>query len=154
MNNSELKDLIVEILKPEMLKHDWFLVDVKIGGDRVVVAVDGDGGFNIANCVSLSRLLESDLNARFPFAETYSLEVGSPGMDQPLKVFRQFKKHIGRKVNVVTNEGQTIYGILKAADENTLTIDELKTEKKKETIKETLEISFANIKSTTLVVTF
>ena len=34
----------------------------------------------------------------------FSLEVSSPGLDEPLKLLRQYKKNIGRDVEVVTND--------------------------------------------------
>jgi len=154
MNNSEVKKLTTDILELELQKQDWFLVDCVVSNGRVIVAVDADTGFTIANCVRLSRLLESELNKLFQFSEQYSLEVGSPGMGNPLKVFRQYKKFNGRKVTVVTTEGERIEGrMVEVADEG-IVIEKSKMEKKKEVITGQVEIPFTQIKTTTLVVTF
>jgi ribosome maturation factor RimP len=82
------------------------------------------------------------------------LEVSSPGMDNPLKVLRQYKRRLGREVIVVKTDGERVEGIMKAADENGITIEENLKSKKKivETI--TLEIPFTEIKSTKLKLNF
>ena len=90
----------------------------------------------------------------FPFSENYSLEVGSPGMGNPLKVFRQYKKFLNRKVIVVTNEGERHEGKMIEVSEARIVIEKSKTEKKKEVITGQIEIPFTQIKTTTLVVTF
>ncbi len=154
MNNSEVQKQIKTILEPELQKQDWFLVDCVVSNGRVIVAVDTDTGFTIENCVRLSRLLEAELNKSFPFSEHYSLEVGSPGMGNPLKVFRQYKKFKGRKVAVVTVEGDRMEGRMIEVSDTGIVIEKSKMDKKKEVITGQVEIPFTQIKTTTLVVTF
>ncbi|MEI9935533.1 MAG: hypothetical protein WDM71_11945 [Ferruginibacter sp.] len=43
----------------------------------------------------------------------FSLEVSSPGIEEPLKILRQYKKNIGRKIEVLLqdetkSEGQVV----------------------------------------------
>ncbi len=154
MNNSELQNKITAILEPELQQHDWFLVECKVQNGRVQVAVDADNGFTIENCVKLSRLLESELNAEFPFSDNYSLELGSPGMGNPFKVWRQYKKYTGRKVIIITTEGQTKNGKMIEVSDKGIVLETTKIEKKIETVTGQIEIPFTQIKSTALVVTF
>ncbi|MEZ5067982.1 MAG: hypothetical protein R2847_05590 [Bacteroidia bacterium] len=65
---------------------DIFLVESKITPGKVLVSVDKTSGITIDECAALSRHLYQSLESTGIF-EKHELEVGSPGMDQPLKVF-------------------------------------------------------------------
>jgi ribosome maturation factor RimP len=75
-------------------------------------------------------------------------------MDSPLKVFRQFKRRIGREVEVLLTNGIRHEGILKAANEQQLVLEKTIKINKKESATETLEIPFAEIKHTKLILNF
>ena len=74
----------------------YFLVEVKIRPtNNVKVFLDGDKGISIEKCISYNRQLYKMLESSglFP-ADDFSLEVSSPGLDEPLKLMRQYhKKH-------------------------------------------------------------
>ena len=84
-----------------------FPVEIKISpSNDIKVFLDADDGITIEKCTSVNKALykyieESEL---FP-GGNFSLEVSSPGVDEPLKLYRQYKKNIGRKVEVVLNDG-------------------------------------------------
>ncbi|MFN9115876.1 MAG: ribosome maturation factor, partial [Bacteroidota bacterium] len=61
-------------------------------------------------------------------------EVSSPGLDEPLRLPRQYKKNIGRAVEVVMQDGRKICGKLLAADENSINVEEVKGKGKKQEI--------------------
>jgi len=130
-----------------------FLVEVRIApGNHVKVFLDGDGGITIDKCVALNRglykkLEESDL---YPGGD-FSLEVSSAGLDEPLKLRRQYQKNINRNVEVVMLDGQKIVGKLINITDNGITVEEYKG-KKKEVLAHT--ILFDNIKSTKVQVVF
>jgi ribosome maturation factor RimP len=135
---------------------DIFLVEVKITLGKVLVTIDKPTGITIEECAALSRYLYQQLEGNSIF-EKHELEVGSPGMEQPLKVFKQYLRRIGRNVKVVTIAGAVHGGILKHADENRLELLEIITEKegKKKIKKELLtSLSFAEIKETRLELKF
>ncbi len=100
---------------------DMFLVESKITPGKVLVSVDKTSGITIDECVALSRHLYQSLESTGIF-EKHELEVGSPGMDQPLKVFKQYLKRIGKKVKVITTEGQHYQGVLQNATEEKIEI--------------------------------
>ncbi len=56
--------------------------------------------------------------------ESHELEVSSPGMDEPLKVLKQYEKRIGQEVSVLMKNGIRKNGTLKSANENEIAIVE------------------------------
>ena len=130
-----------------------FLVETRImPGNHVKIYLDGDAGITIDKCVALNRALykqleESDM---YPGGD-FSLEVSSAGLDEPLKLRRQYQKNINRNVEVVMLDGQKFIGKLVNVGDEEITIEEYKG-KKKEVISHTL--LFENIKSTKIQVVF
>lgn len=132
-----------------------FLVDIKIKPtNNVKVFLDGDSGISIRQCAECNRALYKLLEASTLFPDgDFSLEVSSPGLDEPLKQQRQYIKNIGRAVEVLTLEGTTIEGKLIKADEAGLLVEEEKGKnKKKEIIQH--EIPLNTIKSTKIQIKF
>ncbi|HYH15436.1 MAG TPA: ribosome maturation factor, partial [Flavisolibacter sp.] len=83
-----------------------FLVEVRIKPtNNIKVFIDGDEGLPLSDIIKYNRALYKQLEegALFP-ADDFSLEVSSPGLDEPLKNYRQYKKNIGRSVDIVLND--------------------------------------------------
>lgn len=139
--------------KPEL--SEYFVVDIKVSKDNVItIKADTDKGITIDECGVLSHAIEESLDRE---QEDFDLEVSSPGLTEPLKVLRQYLKNIGREVEVEMNDGEKIKGVIAAADENTLTLDETHTERqggKKVKISERNTYNFCDIKHTKLKITF
>ncbi|MBA3648569.1 MAG: ribosome assembly cofactor RimP [Chitinophagales bacterium] len=150
--NLELR--IKELVKALLEEKDGYLVDLKLYAQEVQVFIDRDPNITIADCAYVSRTLEKELNKEFAFSEEYALEVSSPGLDQPLKVIRQYKKSIGRKVDVILVSGEKKLGILIHADEEKIILEETNLSKIKNSKPQQIEIPFLSIKSTSLVITF
>ncbi len=105
-----LKEQIIGIINEKINGTHLFLIDVKVlTGNRIEVYVDGDNGLGISDCVDLSRHIEKSLDRE---VEDFSLEVSSPGATQPLKLSRQYIKHIGREVELKLNDGTIFTGTL------------------------------------------
>ena len=147
---SRIRELLADILN----ESDSYLVDLRIKSNKVEVFADRDPRITIDDCAKISRILERRLDEEFPFSNQYSLEVSSPGMDQPLKVLRQFRKNVGRTVEVVLISGMKRTGSLMHADEEKITIEENITGSNKLSETRQTEISFVEIKSTQLVFNF
>ncbi len=157
MEHTELLKEKLEALVNEAIADapDHFLVEVKIlPHKKVQVFADADNGIKIEKCVQISRFVEKVLDEEKWLGEDYTLEVSSPGMDSPLKVFRQYKRRIGREIEVLLATGVRHEGILKAADEENLIIEQTIKINKKESVTETLELPFADIKHTKLILNF
>lgn len=133
----------------------YFLVEVKIKPtNNVKVFLDGDEGIPIGKCAEYNRALYKLLeeSTLFP-SDDFSLEVSSPGLDEPLKLERQYVKNIGREVEILTKEGTKVEGKLISADGNVVTVEEERGKnKKKEIIVHT--ISNNDIKSTKIQIKF
>jgi len=132
-----------------------FLVEVKISpGNNVKVFVDGDKGVSIDKLVQYNRKLYKDIeeSGLFPNGD-FSLEVSSPGLEEPLKLHRQYLKNIGRSVEVILKDGVKKEGKLLDATGSYLLIEEQKGQgKKKELLQQT--ISFDDIKTTKIQIKF
>ncbi|MEI2737849.1 MAG: ribosome maturation factor [Chitinophagaceae bacterium] len=134
---------------------ELFLVEVRIKPtNNIKVFIDGDQGISIEKLVQYNRRLYKQLEEEnmFPNGD-FSLEVSSPGLDEPLKMHRQYLKNIGRFVEVIDKEGNKKEGKLTGATETDITMEEIKGKgKKMETVQHT--ISFENIKTTKIQIKF
>lgn len=149
---STIEKMVLDLLVDQ---PQYFLVEVKIKPtNNVKLYLDGDQGITIEKCISINRQLYKQLeeSGLFP-ADDFSLEVSSPGLDEPLKLFRQYQKNAGRPVEVLLKDGRKIEGKLTEVKEEAITVEETRGKNKK---KEVLlhEFLFDNIKSTKLQVVF
>jgi ribosome maturation factor RimP len=132
-----------------------FLVEVRIKPtNNVKVFLDADQGMSIDRLIQYNRSLYKDLeeSSFFPGGD-FSLEVSSPGLDEPLKLHRQYIKNIGRHVEVLQQDGIKREGKLVSAAENEIVVEEEKGKgKKKELVEHT--IPFSNIKTTKVQIKF
>lgn len=134
---------------------DCFLVDVWIKPtNNIRVALDADGGLPIEKCVSVNRRLYKQIEEAALYPDgNFSLEVSSPGLDEPLKMYRQYVKNISRPVEVLLLDGTATEGVLTAVNETGIEVAETKGKnKKKEVVQHT--IPFSNIKSTKIQIKF
>lgn len=155
MTNEAVKT--VEGLVQGMLANEpaYFLVEVRVKPtNNVKVYIDGDQGISIEKCVQYNRALYKKLEeaAIFPPGD-FSLEVSSPGLDEPLKLHRQYKKNIGRQVELVLQDGSKVEGRLIEVSEDGVIVEETRgRNKKKEIVNHTF--LFENIKTTKIQVVF
>jgi ribosome maturation factor RimP len=140
------KNFIINIIDEFLLSRtDLFWVDVKIlPGNHIQVKIDGDKGVNVADCVALSRAIEGSLDRE---NEDFELEVGSGGIDTPLKYLRQYHNNTGRNLRVTTLEGEIIRGKISGVDDHKVTVT-LRVKKKVET----KEIPYTTIKEAIITI--
>jgi len=112
----QVEQLVDAILAEE---KEYFRVQVKIKPtNNIKVFIDGDAGITIEKCVFFNRKLYKLLEAQAVFPDgDFSLEVSSPGIDEPLKLKRQYQKNIGRFVEVIFKDGTKKEGKLAAVAE-------------------------------------
>jgi ribosome maturation factor RimP len=136
-------------------RPDLFLVDVQMHGSGILsILVDGDNGVAISDCVAISRHVGFHLEEENAIEQAYRLEVSSPGIDTPLKSFRQFQKNINRSLKIKLKSGNAKEGKLMEVEESSVTIQESVKEKgKKAAIIETL-IPFEDISEAIVLVSF
>lgn len=146
---------ITELVEEKITGTDLFLVDVRVlPKGRIQVIVDGDKGVSIGQCAAISRHVGFHLEEENVINHAYNLEVSSPGLDMPLKFFRQYPRHIGRTLSVKLNDGNKREGKLVAVDNNELTLDETIKEKGKKAFQQETRIPFEDIKEAKVLVTF
>lgn len=132
---------------------DLFLVDLFIKPtNNVKVFLDGDNGVTIDAVSKLNKALYKQIEESGLFPDdNFSLEVSSAGIDSPLKMTRQYKKNVGRFLEVVLEDDSVVMGQLKSADDSQILL-EIKDKKKKE-VKE-LTLSYHAIKKAVVQVIF
>ena len=155
MTTSAELEKVEEFVKQLIEKSEnLFLIEIKSApGNKISVLLDGDNGITIENCTSINKALYKYIEENGFFNNNFSLEVSSPGVDRPLKLLRQYKKNVGRNVEVVLNDGTKLEGTLTDANEENITIIE-KTGKGNKMIMKTTTILFNQIRHTTVLITF
>lgn len=151
---AKVEQLVHEFLET---RKDLYLVDLKISaGDDITVILDGDEGLSLQDCLDASRAVEFNLDRE---EHDFSLQVMSPGLSEPLKLPRQFKKNMGREIEVLLNSDEKIQGEVVAVDEDKVTIVLRYRRPKligkgKEDVVENKEIPYADIKKALVVIKF
>jgi ribosome maturation factor RimP len=140
---------IEKLVNEKILDKDVFLVDVRIrGGNRISVFIDSDTAVNIKVCAELSRYIESNLNRE---SEDFELEVSSAGLDQPLKLHRQYLKNIGKDLKIITVDDKTLTATLMGVNEESISL--LIPENKKLKIPARMQIlAFSEMKEAKIVI--
>ncbi|MCF6169905.1 MAG: ribosome assembly cofactor RimP [Bacteroidales bacterium] len=118
INERQITQLATDCLKGT----DRFVVFVKVGtGNQIQVVIDGDAGVTIDHCVELSRFIENSFDRD---VEDFELKVSTAGIDYPYINLRQYKKNVGRAVEILLKGGGIKRGKLKSADEDSIEIEE------------------------------
>ncbi len=140
---------ISNLVSEKLLGKDLFLVDIIIkSGNRISVFLDSDNGVHIKDCVEISRHIESNLDRE---SEDFSLEVSSAGLDQPLKLLRQYHKNIGKELKILTTDEKNFTGVLSEIKENSLSLH-IPANKKQKTAEQQIILSFNEIKEARIVI--
>lgn len=115
----------VEIYDVEYVKEgsDWYLR----------AYIDKPEGVNILDCENVSRALSDKLDEEDFIDDAYILEVSSPGLGRTLKKDKHLEKSLGEEVELrlykPKDKQKEFAGILKAFDENSVTIETQEEEK-------------------------
>lgn len=140
-----------EIAETQMEGTDLFVVEVRVSpANEIVVTVDSDTQVGIDRCVELSRSIEGALDRE---QEDFELTVMSAGIGQPLKMLRQYRKLIGRPVEVILKDGGKIVGNLTDASEDSIAVEyeervAVEGKKRKQLVTTRRELSLDEVKST------
>ena len=118
------------LLAPIVAEAGFELVDVeyvKEGSDYYLrIYADKEGGITIGDCEIVNRAMSDLLDADDFIKDAYILEVSSPGLTRPLKKENDFKRSIGKIVEIKTytkiDNCKDFEGELTAYDEETVTI--------------------------------
>lgn len=152
-----LQNKVTELLN-SALEEDGslFLIDFSISTDnRIKVVIDGDTGVTVQDCIKISRAIEHNLDRD---EVDFALEVASAGATAPLVLPRQYKKNLGRKMEVRTPD-DTIEGNLTEVTEEGIILEWKAREPKpigkgKVTVRKKQEIDFSDIKEAKVILKF
>jgi ribosome maturation factor RimP len=150
--NAEIRQLVEPTLAPDQFVVD-IVVSAKKNPGKVLVLLDGDQGINIDVCAEVSRHLSKELDERNLMGENYLLEVSTPGVDQPLKLKRQYRKHIGRNLKVKLQDGSQLEAKLAEVNEEEIVLNQEVGLKKQKEVK-TINVPFASVDKTFVLVSF
>lgn len=148
---------IFNIIDGIVKEKDAYIVDLKVSAsNKIIVEVDSFDSVTIDDCVEISRLIENNLDRE---KEDFELEVSSPGLSVPFKVWQQYQKNMGEEVETVLKNGSKIKGILTEVTDEAVVLEETKKQKvegkkKKQTVVEKHQLTFDQIKSTKVVIKF
>lgn len=130
---ADIEHRVESLVMPIIEEGNFELVDVeyvKEGSNFYLrVFADKEGGINIDDCVLISRALEVKLDEEDFIPDAYILEVSSPGLGRPLKKEKDFKRSIGKDIDIklfkAVDQQKEFTGVLKdyTADEIVLDID-------------------------------
>jgi len=144
------KLVVTKIVEDFLLSSDNYLVAIEIKPDNtILIVIDNDQSVSIDDCVALSSYVESKLDRE---KEDYALEVGSAGLGQAFKIQRQYRKHTGKEIEVLTRSGVKYTGLLKAVDDVKIVLTIQKRvlpegAKRKVTVEEDIPFLYEAIKS-------
>jgi ribosome maturation factor RimP len=153
MEIEQIRSLITPVL--EEIGGYVVLLRVTPGG-QVALHADTLTGIKLEELTRLSRAIESGLDRE---VEDFSLEVSSPGMDQPLRVPMQYIRHRGKTVKVIYPDGKELVGILTQSDDSGFEVETTARVPKpigkgKITVTEKHPVLFDEIKETRLELSF
>ena len=132
-----------------------FLVSVKIKPtNNIKVFLDADNGLSIEKCTKINRAMYRVIEEEGWYPDgNFSLEVSSPGVDEPLKLLRQYKKNIGRKVEVTFTDDTITEGKLIGAAEEGVQV-EITEGKNKKAVTTVKTVAFVDIKQVKVLISF
>jgi ribosome maturation factor RimP len=127
----EIEKKTEELVAPIIAANQFELVDVEYvkeaGTFYLRVYVDKERGITVDDCELVSRALSDKLDEKDFIADSYILEVSSPGLGRPLKKEKDFVRSIGKEVEVrlykPLNHEKEYTGVLKSFDERQVTIE-------------------------------
>ena len=154
MDSNKVKQIIEEAIAANPA---LFLIDWKISqDDKISILADGDEGLSIEEIVRISRHVEQNLDRE---ECDFALEVSTPGVGTPLVLPRQFKKNIGRLLEITLNDDSKFEGEIDEADDEGVTIWWESREPKplgkgKVTVEKEQKVNYTEIKKAIIKVTF
>lgn len=151
------KDKIHSLIAGKLSEGDYFVVSLDVtSANRIRLVVDSMSGITIEECVQFSRLIEHNLDRE---VEDFSLEVTSPGLSSSLLVKEQYKKNIGRELDIQLKSGSKLKGLVLSTNEEGVTLEcELKVKiegsNRKQTVKQEQTINYTDIVSAFVIIKF
>ncbi len=152
------KEKVLQLLEDALDENpSLFLIDFQIDtNNSVKIIIDGDEGVTVSDCVAVSRAIEHNIDRE---EYDFSLEVASAGATSPLILPRQYKKNIGRTLELKTKEGESMEGVLTGVSDTGISLSWKSREPKpvgkgKVTVENSADIPFDAIKECKVKIIF
>jgi ribosome maturation factor RimP len=120
------EDRVRELVEPLVADADLDLYDLDLAGGVLQVLVDAPGGADIDAITRLARTISRALDEHDPIQGAYALEVGSPGLERPLRTPAHYAGAVGSTVKVKTRPGvegdRRVEGTVTTADDRGVTV--------------------------------
>jgi len=115
---------IIQEQGAELLGYKVFIIS---GKSIIRCLVDyPTGGITMDNCVKINRKIFSYLEENNSSGEDYAVEINSPGLDRPLKEYKDFLRVKGKTILLWLNEPvcekEYLEGEVKEVNENKLSL--------------------------------
>lgn len=128
---NRVEEAVEKIAEEILANTDYELVDVEYVKERdwfLRVYIDKEGGIGLDDCQEVSGLLDEKLEELNIINDRYILEVSSPGLDRALKKEKDFKREMGKVVDITLYKAidgeKMITGKLTSYTKDIITIDE------------------------------
>jgi ribosome maturation factor RimP len=145
------KEYIQNIAETALAGTDKFITDIKVKtGNIITVTIDSDSTLTIDDCISVSKSIESKLDRD---AEDFELRVTSYGADSPIKFRRQYKKNIGRMLELTLSDQVTKTVLLTGVSDEAIEIEYKQGKKKTDAVLKQA-IPFDDIEKSRVVLSF
>ena len=152
------KENIIQAVEAAVSERGCFIVDVTVSAanDVEIVLEKEEGIVDWDDCAAIDAVVHAAFDQD---AEDYALTVSSAGLDRPFKVYRQFLKAVGSKVDVKFKGGRRLVATLTAATEESVTLqytalETVEGKKKKEKVEHEEVCPRADINSVTPYIDF
>ena len=102
---SKVKDICEKELTPIIEKMGYELLEVSYqklaDGMNLIFTIDADAPITIEDCEKVTKAIDQILDELNPTDDKpYILSVSSPGIDRPIKTERDFKRNMGKEVEI------------------------------------------------------
>jgi ribosome maturation factor RimP len=148
---------IAEMLQDSLAGFELFVVDLSVSDairPKITVTLDSEQSLGIDECAQVSRRLARRIDEAYGEDATYSLEVTSPGADQPFTDSRQYTRHVGRTLSLKLTDDTEKTGKLEATSPEGIQLAEVIKEKNKQKVLPTVLVPFTDIKEARVVISF
>ena len=130
MTDSPVLHRVRDLVEPIAADLGLDLYDVEQRGATLRITIDtppgSDGGVDMDQLALATRLISREMDHHDPMPGRYTLEVTSPGVERTLRTPAQFRREIGKTINVrlanTDAEQRRLEGVLVAADDTSATI--------------------------------
>lgn len=154
--SSDLKEQLIQFFEEAQKNYEHiFLVDFVKNPktNDFTFIVDGVEPVQLNQIAHISRLISKQIDEYVKDETAFKFQVSTPGADKPLKMPKQYYKHVGRTLTMLMQDDSKLEGkILKVSNDgiDIITIDN----KKKGISSEEITVDFDQIKEAKIKLEF